>query len=139
MGDYGDAPEPVVARLRAICLALPEAHEEQAWAGTRWRVRTKTFAHVMTVEPEAEAAYTRSFSADESTTVVTFRAEGDDLDALRHAEPPFFYAGWGRDAIGLVLDDATDWDEVAELLTDSYCVLAPAKLVALVDRPDPPG
>ena len=29
----------------------------------------------------------------------------------------------------------TDWAEVAELLTESYCVLAPKKLVALVDRP----
>ena len=28
-----------------------------------------------------------------------------------------------------------DWEEVAELLTESYCVLAPAALVAMVDRP----
>jgi hypothetical protein len=35
----------------------------------------------------------------------------------------------------MVLDDGVDWDEVAELLTDSYCLLAPKKLVALVDRP----
>jgi hypothetical protein len=34
-----------------------------------------------------------------------------------------------------VLDDDVDWDEVAELLTESYCLLAPKKLVALVDRP----
>jgi hypothetical protein len=35
----------------------------------------------------------------------------------------------------MVLDDHTDWEEVAELMTESYCVLAPKKLVALVDRP----
>ena len=35
----------------------------------------------------------------------------------------------------MVLDaDQTDWDEVTELLTDSYCVLAPKKLVGLVHR-----
>jgi len=28
-----------------------------------------------------------------------------------------------------------DWGEVAELVTESYCVLAPKKLVALVERP----
>jgi hypothetical protein len=39
--------------------------------------------------------------------------------------------------MGLTLDAATDWDEVAELVVESYCVLAPRKLVALVDRPDP--
>ena len=55
---------------------------------------------------------------------------------LRNAGHPFFYAGWGRDVVGMVLEDATDWDEVAELLTESYCVLAPKKLVALVDRPE---
>jgi hypothetical protein len=43
--------------------------------------------------------------------------------------------GWGRDAVGMVLDDDTDWDEVGELVTDSFCVMAPKKLVALVDRP----
>jgi hypothetical protein len=32
-----------------------------------------------------------------------------------------------------VLDANTDWDEVAALLTRSYCVLAPKKLAALVD------
>ena len=56
---------------------------------------------------------------------------------LTHAGPPFFYAGWGRNVIGLVLNEGTDWDEVTELMTESYCVLAPRKLVALVDRPPP--
>lgn len=37
----------------------------------------------------------------------------------------------------MVLDGQTDWDVVAELMTESYCVLAPKKLVALVDRPEP--
>ena len=55
---------------------------------------------------------------------------------LRHAGHPFFYAGWGRDVMGLVIDDDTDWIEVAELLTESFCVMAPQKLAALVDRPD---
>jgi hypothetical protein len=28
-----------------------------------------------------------------------------------------------------------EWEEVAELLTESYCVMAPKKLVRLVDSP----
>jgi len=43
--------------------------------------------------------------------------------------------GWGRNAIGMVIDDDTVWDEVAELVNESFCVLAPKKLVARVDRP----
>lgn len=37
--------------------------------------------------------------------------------------------------LGMVLDADTDWDEVGELLTESYCVQAPKRLAALVDRP----
>ena len=37
--------------------------------------------------------------------------------------------------MGMHLDDTTDWDEVAEVLTESFCLLAPKKLVARVDRP----
>jgi hypothetical protein len=49
---------------------------------------------------------------------------------------PFFSLGWGRGVVGMVLDDDSDWQEVRELVTESYCMFAPKKLVALVDRPD---
>ena len=61
---------------------------------------------------------------------------GPELEMLQHAGHPYFYAGWGRDVVGMVLEAATDWDEVGELLTESYCVLAPKKLSALVERPE---
>jgi hypothetical protein len=69
-------------------------------------------------------------------TVVTFRSVGQELRALRASGYPYFYAGWGRDVMAMALDGDTDWDEVRELLTESYCVLAPKKLQALVDRPE---
>ncbi len=48
MGEPTDVAPAILDRLRARCLALPEAYEEQAWVGTRWRVRGRTFAHVLT-------------------------------------------------------------------------------------------
>jgi len=135
--EYADVPAPILRKARAICMALPDAYEEEAWTGTRWLVRKRTFAHVLTVEGGSDSAHTRAARTDGPTTVITFRAAGEELAMLRHAGHPFFYAGWGRDVVGMVLDDATDWDEVAELLTESFCVLAPKKLVALVDRPEP--
>jgi hypothetical protein len=54
----------------------------------------------------------------------------------RNAGAPFFNPPWFDGIVGLHLDDRTDWSEVAELVTESYCALAPKKLVALVDRPD---
>ena len=137
MGDYADPPETLVAKLRPICLALPDAYEEKAWAGTRWMVRKKTFAHVLAVDRESPPVLAKAHELTGAANVVTFRSEGPELDMLRHAGPPYFYAGWGRDVVGLVLDEDTDWDEVTELLTESYCVMAPQKLVALLDRPPP--
>jgi hypothetical protein len=99
-------------------------------------VRKKTFAHVLAIEDGKPQSHAKAVGDAGPITIVTFRADGDELDALSHAGHPFFYAGWGRDVVGMVLEDATDWDEVAELLTDSYCLLAPKKLAAQVDRPD---
>ncbi len=134
-----DVPEEVEQELRSICLALPDAYEEQAWKGTRWMVRKKTFAHVLGVADDSRPD-PGSAAGD---VVLAFRAASDELDVLRNAGHPFFFLGWGRDAMGMVLDDATDWSEVRELLTESYCVLAPKKLVGLIDRPpavtDPPS
>jgi hypothetical protein len=67
---------------------------------------------------------------------MTFRSSGPELDALRAAGHPFFRPGWGTNVVGMVIDDDVDWDEVAELLTESYCILAPKKLAALVARPE---
>ena len=55
--------------------------------------------------------------------------------ALEHLGLPYFRGGWGRNIVGLILDNETDWDELAELLTDSYCVQAPASLAQQVSRP----
>ena len=37
-------PEQPIAHLRAICLALPEAVEKEAWGDPTFRVRDKIFA-----------------------------------------------------------------------------------------------
>ena len=35
----------------------------------------------------------------------------------------------------MVLEADVDWAEVTELITESYCVVAPKKLAARIDRP----
>ena len=124
MAEYLDVPTDVLERLRAICLGLPDAHEQAAWAGARWQVRRRTFAHVLTVD-----------GANGPVTIVTFRSSGPELDALRDTGHPFFRPGWGTNVVGMVLDASVDFEEVSELLTESYCVMAPKKLVDLVPRP----
>jgi hypothetical protein len=136
--DPGDVPPEILARLRPVCLGLPETYEEPAWVGTRWRIRKRTFAHVLTVDPDHQAAYARAAATDEPFCVLTFRSPGDEIAGLLAGGAPFFKPGWGADVVGMVLDHGVDWDEVAELLTESYCVLAPKKLAARV-APPPSG
>lgn len=135
MPDRTDVPLEIVAELRSMCLALPEAYEEPAWVGTRWRIRTQTFAHVLMIDAGWPPAYAAAAGSDGPISVVTFRSSGPELDALSRAAHPFFKPVWFPDIVGMVLDAGVDWDEVAELLTESYCILAPKKLVELVDRP----
>jgi hypothetical protein len=125
--DYVDVDPEVLEGLRARCLALPETWEEQAWAGRRFMVRKRNFAHVFAMCDDRGAV----------TTLLAFRSPDEERDALVATGHPFFLLGWGRNAVGMVLEDETDWDEVREIVTESYCVLAPKKLVALVDRPQP--
>jgi YjbR len=124
MTEYADVPEDVVAAVRSRCLGLPETVERPAWAGIQWRIRDRSFAHVLAVD-----------FADGPVTVITFRSTGPELAALRRAGHPFFRPAWGADAVGMVLEPDVDWSEVAELITESYCVVAPKKLVARIDRP----
>jgi hypothetical protein len=102
--------------------------EEQAWTGTRWRVRGRTFAHVVVIAEGWPGSYASAAGTDGPATVLTFRSSGPELDVLRRVGPPFFAPVWRSDEVGLRLGPATDWDEVAELLTDSYCVQAPKRL-----------
>ena len=130
-----EVPPELLDRVRAICLALPEAFEEPAWTGVRWKVRSRTFAHVFTTDAASSSVLRGAFDLDGEATSVTFRVPADELVALREHGYPFLHAGWGRDVMKMHLDDSTDWAEVAELLSESFCLLAPRKLVARIDRP----
>lgn len=132
-----DVPDDVLVGLRAICLALPEAHEEPAWVGTRWRIRTRTFAHVLGISDEYPPAYSRDAPLVGDATVLTFRAAGQELHALTNGGHPFYKPRWHPQVLGMIVQPDVDWGEVTELLTESYCLLAPKKLAAQVPRPGP--
>jgi hypothetical protein len=129
----GDVAPEILSEIRPICEGLPETYEEPAWIGIRWRVRGRTFAHVYTIDPERHLVYARAVASDEPVCVLSFRSPIEDLHGLVSAGFPFFRAGWGANVVCMVLGDQVDWVEVGELLTESYCQLAPKKLIALVD------
>jgi hypothetical protein len=124
----------VVARLGRSALALPEAYEEDAWTGVRWRIRAKTFAHVMVAQAGFESSFRDATGVTEPTTLLTFRATGEELLALVHTGMPFYKPAWSPTIVGMVIDDDTDWAEVADLVTESYRFCAPQKLARLLDE-----
>lgn len=117
-----DVPLEMLDRIREALSGLPSCVEEDAWVGVRWRVGSATVAHV--------------FGGEDGLFRITFRAERDELMAFERLGPPYFRGEWGDNVVGMLLDDVTDWDELSELLVDAYCVQAPARLVAQVQRPD---
>lgn len=52
---------------------------------------------------------------------------------------PFFDGGLNPNRIGVYLDDETDWEEIRELLIDSFRIIAPKHLSAQLPDPTPPG
>lgn len=128
-------PADVVDRLRLVCLDLPEAYEEPAWTGVRFCIRKKNFAHVLMLGDGWPPAYAEAARYRGPACVLTFRLARTAVAAQRFDRRPFFRPLWFPNIAGVFLDEDTDWDEVGVLLVESYCVLAPKKLVALVDRP----
>ncbi|MEU2072823.1 MmcQ/YjbR family DNA-binding protein [Streptomyces sp. NPDC013489] len=130
MSSPGDVPPEILDRLRSICGRLPESYEEPAWIGVRWRIRTRTFAHVYTPDVDRSPVYASYVGPDQEPVVMTIRVAADDLLGLTAAGFPFFRADWGHNVVVAVIGDHTDWTELAELITDSYRGMAPKFLAA---------
>ena len=122
MTDYLEVPATIAQRVRVACAHLPEIQEVRTYQGLAWRIRATTVVSVVTVERE-----------EGPLTVMTFHAAGQEHDTLLAIGDPFF-PGWGAGLVAMVLreDGTTDWGEVKELITESYCLAAPKKLIALL-------
>lgn len=130
MAAKGQVPSAILRKLRPLCLALPEAREEQAWTGTRWRIGSKTFAHALRINQGWPPHYARATHSAGPLVVLMFRSpEPERFDAAPFSQA-FFRPGWFPDLVGLKLGERVDWDEVADLMLESYCHLAPKRLLA---------
>jgi predicted DNA-binding protein (MmcQ/YjbR family) len=110
------------ARIRKVCLALPEVYEKRTWDNATFRVgRDKVL--VIT---------------DDDGTSASLKADSDELPALlgdpdeRYFFPPYVGSkGW----IGIHLDHPkADWDDIAELVRTAYVLVAPKKLSRLLEE-----
>jgi hypothetical protein len=109
--------QSALRKLRPICLALPEAEERETWGEPTFRVREKIFCmhRSDTGEP---ALWCKAPPGSQAILV--------GADPRRFFVPPYVGPkGW----IGMRLDRRVDWREVALLVTRSYRMTAPKRLV----------
>jgi len=120
-------PQSPLPRLRKLCLSLPEAHEVEAWGHPTFRVRNKIFAtYAPASDPHCDGRPATCFKA----------GPGEQEALVRKAPDRFFvppYVG-NRGWVGAWLDHPVDWDELAGLLLHSYRLIAPKRLLALLDE-----
>ncbi|MGH7472137.1 MAG: MmcQ/YjbR family DNA-binding protein [Longimicrobiales bacterium] len=119
------APRPLT-RLRKLALALPEAHEVEAWGEPTFRVRNKIFAMY------ADAG--NHHGAGRHSAWVK-AAPGEQRLLVRSAPERFFVppyvgpSGW----VGVYLDADVDWTALQDMLRDAWRLAAPKKMRALLE------
>jgi predicted DNA-binding protein (MmcQ/YjbR family) len=120
-----DPDDATLARLRAICLPLPEAVETGGVGSPSFKVRDKIFAmrHPMRLPDADRPSVWCKAGPGLQAALVTAAPE-------RFAVPPYVgHRGW----VAIFLDGDVDWEEMADLIEESYRMTAPKRLVAQLD------
>jgi predicted DNA-binding protein (MmcQ/YjbR family) len=114
--------DDLLERLRVVCLKLPESSEQGGVGDPSFKVRNKIFAmqHLM-----------------DGRRSIWCKASPGAQDVLVGSNPERFFVppyvgryGW----IGTWLDVEMDWEEVTDLIEESYRLIAPKHLLARFKR-----
>ena len=109
--------DPVVLKMSEICLALPDTKLTMTWGKPHYRVGDKIFAGC----GEEDGWYGLGFKLEmpHAKRLVT-------SDARFRPAPYVGHKGW----VTMNVDGVEDWDEVRELVHESYRLIAPKKSLA---------
>src|SRR5258705_1477955 len=120
-------PPSPLARLRKVCLKLPEADEVEAWGDPTFRVKNKIFAmyaHANNHHGGGRHAVWCKASPINQTLMI-------DAAPDRFFKPPYVGpSGW----IGVWLDGKVDWTELPYLQCDAYIISAPRQHPTLLNH-----
>ena len=129
MSEQVEIPADIVERIRTLCLALPEVtvridYSEVRQRSTAWSydIRRRSFCLLVA----------REGAPGQPVPLLVLRASPEEREALLSIGRPFFAPRAGRNRIGMLLTGDPDWAEIRELVIDSYRILAPKKLIALL-------
>jgi predicted DNA-binding protein (MmcQ/YjbR family) len=110
--------EQTLAKLRALCLALPETSETASWNHPNFKAGKKTFVAFERVKGRASIA---------------FRLEPGEVERLLQ-RTQFFETPYGRGLwASLWADGPIDWPAVQELVERSYRVVAVKRMITVLE------
>ena len=111
----------VLAKLREICLALPETSERLSHGAPTFFVREKHSFLMVLTNHHGDGRFAIWCAAPDGMQKMLVEA-----DPERFFVPPYVgHRGW----LGVRLDRGVDWNEVAGIVEDAYADVAPARLV----------
>jgi predicted DNA-binding protein (MmcQ/YjbR family) len=112
--------EVTLARLRSLCLSLPETSETASWGHPNFKAGKKTFVAFERVKGRASMA---------------FRLEPDEVERLLQRKR-FFATPYGRGLwVSVWADSPVDWRAVQDLVVRSYRVVALKRMLTALDAP----
>ena len=114
----------IVDELRDICRELPETTEGTPFGAPCFQVRRKNYAMTHRDKQDRPGVWVKGAPGRQEALVGAFPD--------RYYRPP--YLG-GKGWIGCWLDDTAlpDWDEIEDLIVESYRLVAPKRLVKAMD------
>jgi len=116
----------VIARVGKICRRFPESYEQDSWGNATFRVAKRIFVWTMVMENPG----------GEVVRFVTIKAANGEHESLVAEGHPFFAprSSFSKGWVGVILDSSTDWDELSELIEDSFREIAPKRAIAGLDQ-----
>ena len=113
--------DAALARMREICLALPETSERLSHGAPTFFVRGKRAFVMVLSNHHGDGRFAIWCAAPDGMQTLLVEAEPE-----RFFVPPYVgHRGW----LGVRLDRGLDWGELAGIVEDAYAEVAPPKLV----------
>jgi hypothetical protein len=113
--------DTTLARLRELCLGLPETSERLSHGSPTFFVRGKRSFLMVLTDHHGDGRFAFWCAAPEGMQSMLVEADGEKFFV-----PPYVgHRGW----LGVRLDRGLDWDELAGIVEDAYAEVAPPSLV----------
>ena len=123
----GGGSATALERVRALCLALPEATERPSHGSPAWFVRDKRCFVMFLDDHHGDGRLALWCAAPEGMQNALVAG-----DPEAYFVPPYVgHRGW----VGVRLDRALPWDEIAGAIEDAWLSVAPKRLVERFGSP----